>query len=144
MHCKIALYFSLGVLFYVLLLNAGSLTTFYIFYLLLGLSVLLTALIFRTMRRNGVAVKSKYWNKILFQLSFNLQGNNAYVWGKNHNESHHLYTNIEAVILMYWIILLVRMIDTQPLKWFHRFQYLYVPVLYLLYSLKLVFIQGKH
>jgi len=135
MYCKIVLYFGLDILFYMLLLNSGSLTAFYIFYLLLGLSVLLTAFNISHDAAHGVAVKSKYWNKILFQLSFNLQGNNAYVWGKNHNESHHLYTNIEGSDIDVLNNPLVRMVDTQPLKWFHRFQYLYVPVLYLLYSL---------
>jgi len=135
MYKKIGLYFALDILFYILMLNSHSLTAFYIFYLLLGLSVLLTAFNISHDAAHGVAVKSKSWNKILFQLSFQLQGNNAYVWGKNHNESHHLYTNIEGSDIDVLHNPLVRMIDSQPLKWYHRFQYLYAPVLYLLYSL---------
>ena len=84
---------------------------------------------------HGVAVKVNSGTDILFQLSFQLQGNNAYVWGKNHNESHHLYTNIEGSDIDVLSNPLVRMTDSQPLKWFHRYQYLYMPVLYLLYSL---------
>jgi linoleoyl-CoA desaturase len=135
MHFKIGLYFALDVLFYLLMLNSTSLFQFYLFYLLLGLSVLLTAFNISHDAAHGVAVKSKFWNKILFQLSFQLQGNNAYVWGKNHNESHHLYTNVEGSDIDVLNNPVFRMTDTQPLKWFHRYQHIYGPFLYLLYSL---------
>jgi len=135
MHFKIGMYFGLVILFYILMLTSGSLAAFFIFYLLLGLAILLSAFNISHDAAHGVAVKSKFWNKVLFQLSFQLQGNNAYVWGKNHTESHHLYTNIEGSDIDVLNNPLVRMTDTQPLKWYHRFQYLYTPFLYLLYSL---------
>ena len=71
----------------------------------------------------------------MFSLRFNLQGNNAYVWRKNHNESHHLYTNIEGSDIDVLHNPLFRMTDTQSLKPFHKYQFLYAPFLYLLYSL---------
>ena len=135
MYFKIFLYFSLDILFYYLMITSESLVAFYIFYLLMGLSILLTAFNISHDAAHGVAVKSKFWNKILFQFSFNLQGNNAYVWGKNHNESHHLYTNVEGSDIDVLNNPLFRMTESQPLKWFHRFQWLYAPFLYLLYSL---------
>jgi linoleoyl-CoA desaturase len=135
MTFKIILYFSLDILFYSLMINSSSVFSFYVFYLLTGLSVLLTAFNISHDAAHGVAVKSKYWNKLLFSLSFNLQGNNAYVWGKNHNESHHLYTNIEGSDIDVLNNPLFRMTESQPLKWFHRYQYLYAPFLYLLYSI---------
>lgn len=135
MRFKIALYFSLDILFYGLMITSTSEVAFFIYYLLMGLSVLLTAFNISHDAAHGVAVKSKYWNKILFSISFNLQGNNAYVWGKNHNESHHLYTNIEGSDIDVLNNPLFRMTESQELKWFHRYQYLYAPFLYLLYSL---------
>lgn len=135
MHIKIAMYFCLDVIFYVLMLNAPHLGLFYLFYLLTGLSVLLTAFNVSHDAVHGVAVKSRFWNKFMFHLSFNLQGNNAYVWGKNHIESHHLYTNVEGSDIDVLNNPLVRMTDSQPLRWYHQFQYLYIPFLYLLYSL---------
>ena len=135
MHFKIALYFGLVLLFYALMISAANLLIFYTFYLLLGLAVLLTAFNVSHDAAHGVAVKSKFWNKVLFQLSFQLQGNNAYVWGKNHTESHHLYTNIEGSDIDVLNNPLVRMTETQELKWFHKYQHLYSPFLYLLYSL---------
>ena len=135
MHFKIGLYFFLDLLFYYLMINSNNLASFYTFYLLMGLSILFTAFNISHDAAHGVAVKSKFWNKLLFQLSFNLQGNNAYVWGKNHTESHHLYTNIEGSDIDVLNNPLFRMTETQSLKWFHKYQWLYAPFLYLLYSL---------
>lgn len=135
MRLKIILYFSLDILFYSLMITSETQSGFFIFYLLMGLSVLLTAFNISHDAAHGAAVKSRFWNKFLFSLSFNLQGNNAYVWGKNHNESHHLYTNVEGSDIDVLNNPLFRMTESQPLKWFHRYQYLYAPLLYLLYSL---------
>lgn len=136
---KILLYFSLDIVFYILMISSDSITGFYAFYLLMGLSVLLTAFNISHDAAHGVAVKSKFWNQFLFSLSFNLQGNNAYVWGKNHNESHHLYTNIEGSDIDVLNNPLFRMTDTQAIKWFHRYQFLYAPFLYLFYSINWFF-----
>ncbi len=136
---KILFYFSLDVLFYALMITSTSTFGFYSFYLLMGLSVLLTAFNISHDAAHGVAVKSKFWNNFLFSLSFNLQGNNAYVWGKNHNESHHLYTNIEGSDIDVLKNPLFRMTESQKLKWFHRYQFIYAPFLYLLYSINWFF-----
>lgn len=136
---KIILYFSLDILFYGLMITSTTTTGFYTFYLLMGLCVLLTAFNISHDAAHGVAVKSKFWNKVLFSLSFNLQGNNAYVWGKNHNESHHLYTNIEGSDIDVLNNPLFRMTESQELKWFHRYQFIYAPFLYLFYSINWFF-----
>ncbi|MDI1233635.1 MAG: acyl-CoA desaturase [bacterium] len=141
MLIKIVLYFGLDILFYCLMMNSSSLIEFYLYYLLMGLAVLLTAFNISHDATHGVAIKSKYWNKILFSISFNLQGNNAFVWGKNHNESHHLYTNIEGSDIDVLNNPLLRMTESQPLKWYHQYQFLYAPVLSLLYSLNWFFMR---
>ena len=123
MYFKIGLYFTLDVVFYILMMQSTSLFAFYSFYLLMGLSVLLTAFNVSHDAAHGVAVKSKFWNNMLFQLSFNLQGNNAYVWGKYHNESHHLYTNVEGSDIDVLNNPLIRMTTSQPLMWYHRYQH---------------------
>ncbi|WP_306642524.1 fatty acid desaturase family protein [Sanyastnella coralliicola] len=132
---KMFFYLAMNVVLYTLMITSGSLIAFYAFYLGMGISVLLTAFNISHDASHQVAVKSKFWNKILFQISFNLQGNNAYVWGKHHTESHHLYTNVEGSDIDVLNNPLFRMTETQELKWFHRFQWLYAPVLYLLYSI---------
>lgn len=141
MIIKIILYFSLDIVFYSLMITSTTLTGFYIYYLLMGLSILLTAFNISHDAAHGVAVRSKFWNKVLFSISFNLQGNNAYVWGKNHNESHHLYTNVEGSDIDVLNNPVLRMTETQALKPFHKYQHLYVPVLSLLYSINWFFIR---
>jgi linoleoyl-CoA desaturase len=135
MLLKIVGYLGLDALLYGLMITSTTIFEFYTYYLLMGLAVLLTAFNISHDAAHGVAVKSKFWNKFLFALSFNLQGNNAYVWGKNHNESHHLYTNIEGSDIDVLHNPLFRMTDSQPLRWFHKYQFIYAPFLYLLYSL---------
>lgn len=135
MNFKIALYFGLVAVFYILMLNTASLPLFYTFYLAMCLFVLLTAFNVSHDAAHGVAVKNKKLNDFLFELSFNLQGNNAFIWKKYHNESHHLYTNIEGSDIDVLHNPLLRMTDTQELKWYHRYQIYYAPFLYLLYSL---------
>lgn len=135
MLVKILVYFGLDILFYYGMIHSETLFSFYCYYLLMGLSVLLTAFNIAHDAAHGVAVRSPFWNKVLFSISFNLQGNNAYVWGKNHNESHHLYTNIEGSDIDVLNNPLFRMTTTQPLKKIHRYQHLYAPILYLFYSL---------
>ena len=141
MMIKIIMYFSLDILFYGLMITSNSILGFYTFYLLMGLSILLTAFNISHDASHGVAVRNKFWNKILFSVSFNLQGNNAYVWGKNHNESHQLYTNVEGSDIDVLNNPLLRMTSSQPLKTFHKYQYLYAPVLSLLYSINWFFIR---
>lgn len=141
MWLKIVLYFSLDILFFVLMMNSETAFQFITFYLLMGLSILLTAFNISHDAAHGVAIKSKYWNKVLFMISFNLQGNNAYVWGKNHNESHHLYTNIEGSDIDVLNNPLIRMTENQELKWFHKYQFLYAPILSLLYSINWFFMR---
>lgn len=132
---KIIMYFTLDIVFYMLMISSESVLSFVLFYLLMGLSILLTAFNISHDAAHGVAVKSKFWNKFLFSISFNLQGNNAYVWGKNHNESHHLYTNVEGSDIDVLNNPIFRMTESQPLKWFHKYQHIYAPFLYLLYSI---------
>jgi linoleoyl-CoA desaturase len=138
---KIILYFGLDILFYSLMITSTTTVGFYVFYLLMGLSILLTAFNISHDAVHGVAVKSKFWNKMLFTISFNLQGNNAYVWGKNHTESHHLYTNVEGSDIDVLNNPVLRMTSSQPLKSFHRYQYLYAPLLSLLYSINWFFMR---
>jgi linoleoyl-CoA desaturase len=135
MYLKIGLYFGLVLLFYFLMITSGTLAGFYLCYLALSLFILLTAFNVSHDAAHGVAVKNKKINDFLFHLSFNLQGNNAYVWKKYHTESHHLYTNIEGSDIDVLNNPLIRMTDTQPWKWYHRYQHIYGPCLYLLYSL---------
>jgi len=132
---KTILYFTLVIVFYAGIYFTGSLTLFYAFYLLAGISVLLLAFNVSHDAAHDVITRNKKLNNLLFALSFNLQGNNAYTWKRFHIESHHLYTNVHGSDIDVLMNPVFRMTRHQPLKWYHRYQYLYGPFLYLLYSL---------
>ena len=70
MYFKIFLYFGLDVLFYWLMMHADTKLEFCVYYVLMGLFVLMTAFNVSHDACHGAAVKSKFWNKVLFSLSF--------------------------------------------------------------------------
>ncbi len=51
-------------------------------------------------------------------------------WKIQHNVLHHTYTNIENADEDIAVKFLLRMTRNQPRKWFHRFQHIYVVILY--------------
>lgn len=77
-------------------------------------------------------------NRFFYAMSFPLLGNHPFVWRTYHLNSHHLYTNVEEsdidVIQNKWL----RLHAHEPVKKFHRFQFLYAPLLYLFYTLNFV------
>jgi linoleoyl-CoA desaturase len=62
--------------------------------------------------------------------SLNVIGGNVYLWKMKHNVMHHTYTNIsgmdEDIDLEPWM----RVHESQPKHWYHRFQSFYWPFLY--------------
>ena len=72
MKVKILIYFGLNIVFYALMLTRTDLFSFYIFYLLGGVAVLLAVFNIAHDAAHGVACKSKFWNSVLFQISFSL------------------------------------------------------------------------
>jgi linoleoyl-CoA desaturase len=135
MMFKTTFYFITVFVFYALLYMTTTVAMFYTCYLLTGLGVLLLAFNVSHDAAHDVLSKNKKLNSWLFAWSFNLQGNNAYVWKRFHVESHHLYTNVHGSDIDVLMNPIFRMTKHQPRKWYHRHQYIYGPVLYLLYSL---------
>jgi linoleoyl-CoA desaturase len=117
------------------MMSTGNLYLFYAAYTGVGLSTMFIAFNVSHDAAHGVAVKSKRWNKILFNISFNLVGNNAYIWGSHHNDSHHLYTNVEGSDIDVLDNPLTRLTPTQRVRWYHKYQQFYIPFMYLFYSL---------
>ncbi len=85
--------------------------------------------------------ESKSINKLL-ALTFNLAGGSAYMWHITHDEIHHTYANVIGIDAdLDQAMPFLRINDTDPLRWFHRYQSAYVWVIYSVYSLYLVFIK---
>lgn len=71
----------------------------------------------------------------LAAISFNLIGSNRHYWAQKHNRNHHGFTNMDNVDEDIDAMGLIRMSPHRPRYWFHRFQHLYVWLLYPLTSL---------
>ncbi len=78
---------------------------------------------------HGAFSKSAKTNKLLSN-SMNLIGGNAYVWFIQHNVLHHTYPNIDEADDDIDIPFVLRMSPHQPRYWFHKYQHIYVWVLY--------------
>lgn len=57
-------------------------------------------------------------------------GVSSYLWKQQHNLLHHSYTNVCGVDHDINMGALCRLAPQQKRYWFHRFQYIYLPVLY--------------
>lgn len=133
---KIALYFALFLLLYgVLIFAGGRLWLFYTAYIGMGISILMLVFNVAHDAAHHAIFRNKKWNDTLYALTFNLLGNNSYVWKKFHIESHHLYTNVHGSDIDVLDNPLIRMTRIQPRLRMHRFQHIYAPFIYLFYSL---------
>ncbi len=72
---------------------------------------------------------SSFWNKIA-AFSVNGLGASAIMWNNKHNIIHHTYTNIDGVDDDIEIKPMLRMCATQKKYKIHRFQHIYVWLLY--------------
>src|SRR6478735_4930164 len=82
---------------------------------------------------------SKKWVNELMGLSLNALGGNAFIWKFKHNIIHHTYTNVDGVDDDIAKSPLMRQCNTQ--KWVpaHRFQHIYVVLVYAISSFAWVF-----
>lgn len=77
----------------------------------------------------------KGWLNNLFGNSMYLIGGNVFNWKMQHNIFHHTFTNINGYDEDIRSRVVIRMSHQEPLKKYHRFQYLYVFFFYSLMTL---------
>ena len=109
----------------------------FFFAMLFGFSKLLIAFNIAHDASHDALFKSRKLN-YLFSYSFNLVGVNRYIWDIKHNLSHHAFTNIPGYDMDIEQIKVARLVRHVPIKWYYRFQHLYVPLLYPFASLYMI------
>lgn len=72
----------------------------------------------------------KQWVNDLMGYTLDVMGGSSYFWKVKHNVAHHSYTNIEGHDEDIDIRPFMRLNNQQPMKKFHKYQYIYWPVLY--------------
>lgn len=82
---------------------------------------------------------TKNWVNNIFGLTNNFLGGNAFLWKVKHNIIHHTYTNIDGVDDDINNMPFMRECSTQPWKPMHRFQSVYMFILYGFTSLFMFF-----
>jgi linoleoyl-CoA desaturase len=142
MRVKIIVFFTLVILTYVNLLMSPSIWMYALNYFFFGLAVLLVFFNIAHDAAHDVAVKNRRLNRFLFLVSFQFLGQNPFLWGKNHTQSHHMYPNVEESDVDVLNVFGMRVTDTAELKWFHRYQHVYVPLYYLFYSINWLFFRN--
>jgi linoleoyl-CoA desaturase len=68
--------------------------------------------------------------------SFDLIGASSYVWRTKHNVAHHTFTNVDGADADIDQMPFARLAPTQPHRRYHRFQHIYMWVLYGLFTFK--------
>jgi linoleoyl-CoA desaturase len=86
-------------------------------------------------------LKVKNSNNACFIAIYTIVGAHAEAWKLRHINSHHYAPNVEDYDSDLKITKLIRVIPNSEHKWYHRFQHIYAPFAYTMYSLFWVFIK---
>jgi linoleoyl-CoA desaturase len=105
---------------------------FYTCYFLLGLVLVFVFLNTIHDAVHGTIFKSKRAND-LYVYIFDLIGANSYVWKLRHVRFHHNYPNVEGWDTDIEQSQLARVFPTSDYSIFHKYQHIYLPLLYPLY-----------
>jgi linoleoyl-CoA desaturase len=87
---------------------------------------------------HGSFFKSKKLNRAIGYW-FDINGTSSFIWKISHNIHHHIYTNIPGHDDDIDKAIILRLNTSDKVYWFHKYQYLYAPVLYSLIGLNWVF-----
>jgi linoleoyl-CoA desaturase len=144
MKVKFFLYFTLYLIFYgVLFLDvvSNNFLLLTITYSLCGLSGILLAFNSSHDAVHNTLFKSKKLNSIVHYIIFNLQGVNATLWKKRHISSHHIFPNVDGCDADIDNNPFIRFSKTHTRKWNHRYQHIYAPFLYCIYTLHWILVK---
>jgi linoleoyl-CoA desaturase len=104
-------------------------------YISLGLSGILLAFNVAHDACHGTFSKNKMVNYILYHLSFNLQGMNAYLWQIRHIASHHVFPNVDGCDADIDDNPFIRLSPQHPRRKYQRYQHIYSFIVYCIYTL---------
>src|SRR5687768_5776576 len=130
---KAFLFPALYIITYITLLFAGMNTwAFFACYFLLGILIVMIFLNIVHDAVHGTIFNSKKWNDWYVYL-FDLVGANSYVWKLRHIRFHHNYPNVNGWDTDIEQSSLARIIPSGKALALHRYQHVYLPLLYPFY-----------
>lgn len=89
---------------------------------------------------NHSTLSKQAWVNRLFASLFDLSSTSSSIWKLSHNNGHHIYTNIAGVDADIHKSPFLRLNPYDEKRWFHRYQHLYAPFLYMISTLNWAFI----
>jgi linoleoyl-CoA desaturase len=104
-------------------------------YVFIGVSGLLLGFNVSHDALHGSFSKNKRVNHWLYHLSFNIQGNNAYLWKIRHNSSHHIFPNVDGCDADIDDNPFIRLSPQHRLRNYQRYQHIYSFFVYCFYTL---------
>jgi len=136
---KVVVFPSLYALSFTWLITKGNqLEVLYISYALLGLLMPLTVLNIVHDSIHNCLYKNKKANLILMHL-LDLMGGDSFVWQKRHVLFHHPYANITGWDIDLEKRKLFKLSPADDSKKMHRYQHIYMPFFYPLFTLQWIF-----
>jgi linoleoyl-CoA desaturase len=141
LYIKVIFYFAVFIAAIALLYlsPANNLTQLIGRYLFVGISGVFLAFNVSHDATHGTISKKKWLNKLIFYLSFNLQGTNAYLWSVRHKASHHVFPNVDGCDADIDDNPVIRLSPTKKYYWYHRYQAFYSFFVYCIYTIHWVF-----
>ena len=88
--------------------------------------------------------KSRFWNNVVYSITFNMLGTNAYLWKMRHISSHHPFPNVDGCDADIDNNRVIRLSPHAPVYWYHAYQHWYAPLVYSIYTLHWVFYKDFH
>ena len=90
---------------------------------------------------HGALSKKGWVNELFFYMTFNPLGPNGYLWRLRHKIMHHTCVNIPGFDFNIEASSILRFAPTQQWRPIHRFQHLYAPIAYMVFTIHWVFIK---
>ena len=141
LYFKVLFYFSIFIAAIASLYSSPAHTILQLIgrYLFVGVSGVFLAFNVSHDATHGTISKKKWVNKLIFYLSFNLQGTNAYLWSVRHKASHHVFPNVDGCDADIDDNPVIRLSPTKKHYWYHRYQAFYSFFVYCIYTIHWVF-----
>lgn len=138
---KFLFYAALTGVTYSLLFKLDNALPFIVCFIAYGFISILLAFNFSHDFAHDTVFKQKKANNLGFTLIYTLVGAHAEAWKQRHLQAHHHAPNVEHHDSDLELSNLIRLIPNSQYLWFHRFQHVYAPFAYTIYSLFWIFVK---
>ena len=136
---KAAVLILSAILFFIVSLRSQHGWLIILSYILFGWALLLLGFNLGHDAAHNSLPANKKINQVIFESVFALLGANPYLWKIRHIYSHHPYPNVDGCDADIELTKLLRFSNEQPCLKIHRFQHVYAPFLYTIYTIYWIF-----